>query len=235
MKLFSIMTAAVCLLLVSACASTPAPTDERVHVMEGSSVSGVQPGNIYVSEEAAKIFTFRDIESEINENGFLAVRVFGKTSELSLLKWAFLGDITYEFAYRFCWFDADGNPLPGADSPRSRSTNPGDPVRFVGHAPVEECRNFAMLLYTTSEKPASDIAEPADMEAPAEKSNSEVEAEFEAVNEENKRIKESLPSLPQENVSGDKTEVKVIGVSDKDAESVPKASGSGPSAAPAEK
>ena len=52
MKLFSILTAAACLLVVSACASTPVPTDERVHVMEGSSAS-VQPGNIYVSADAA--------------------------------------------------------------------------------------------------------------------------------------------------------------------------------------
>ena len=79
MKLFSILTAAACLLVVSACASTPAPTDERVHVMEADAAASVQPGNIYISAEAANIFTFRDVESEINENGYLAVRVFGKT------------------------------------------------------------------------------------------------------------------------------------------------------------
>ena len=36
-------------------------------------------------------------------------------------------------------------------------------------------------------------------------------------------VKEILPDLPEQNVSGDKQDVKVIGVSDKDAESVPKA------------
>ena len=107
MKLFSILTAAACLLVVSACASTPEPTDERVHVIEADGAEDIQPGNIYISADAAKVFTFRDVESEINENGYLAVRVFGKTCELSALKWAFLGDVDYEFAYRFYWLDAD--------------------------------------------------------------------------------------------------------------------------------
>ena len=218
MKLFSILTAAACLLVVSACASTPAPTDERVHVMEGSSAN-VQPGNIYVSAEAAKIYTFRDVESEINENGYLAVRVFGKTAELPILKWAFLGDIDYEFAYRFCWFDADGNPVSEPEAFRLRSTTPNDPVRFVGHAPTEECRDFAMMLYLASEQSGNDAAEPADTEAAVD----EGEVESDAAEKEEEAVKEIIPSLPQENVSGDSKDVKVIGVSDKDAESVPKA------------
>ena len=219
MKLFSILTAAACLLVVSACASTPVPTDERVHVMEGTAEQGVQPGNIYVSADAAKIFAFRDVESEINENGYLAVRVFGKTPELSALKWAFLGDITYEFAYRFCWFDADGNPVSENEAFRLRSATPGDPVRFVGHAPTEECRNFALVLYTGSEKPAADTAEPADTESTTEPDP----AESEAAKAEREKVEAIIPTLPQENVSGDKKDVKVIGISDKDAESVPKA------------
>lgn len=122
MKLFSILTAAACALVVSACASTPAPTDERVHVMEANEAAEIQPGNICISAEAAKIFTFRDVESEINENGYLAVRVFGKTCELSALKWAFFGDIDYEFAYRFYWLDADGNLVSEQEAFRPRST-----------------------------------------------------------------------------------------------------------------
>ncbi len=218
MKLFSSLTAAACLLVVSACASTPDPTDERVHVMEGSSAN-VQPGNIYVSAEAAKIYTFRDVESEINENGYLAVRVLGKTAELPILKWAFLGDIDYEFAYRFCWFDADGNPVSEPEAFRLRSTTPNDPVRFVGHAPTEECRDFAMMLYLASEQSGTDVAEPADTEA----AEDEGAAESDAAAKEEEAVKEIIPSLPQENVSGDSKDVKVIGVSDKDAESVPKA------------
>ena len=218
MKLFSILTAAACLLIVSACASTPVPTDERVHVMEGNAAS-VQPGNIYISTDAAKIFTFRDVESEINENGYLAVRVFGKTCELSALKWAFFGDVNYDFSYRFFWFDADGNPVSGTDPYRLLTTIPGDPVRFVGHAPAEECRNFALVLYTASEAPGSDVAEPADTKA----TEDEGEIESDAAAREEEKVKEIVPSLPQENVSGDAQDVKVIGVSDKDADSVPKA------------
>jgi len=219
MKLFSILTAAACLLLVSACASTPVPTDERVHVIAADSATDVQPGNIYISAKAAKIFTFRDIESEINENGYLAVRVFGKTAELSALKWAFFGDISYEFAYRFYWLDADGNPVSEPEAFRLRSTIPGDPVRFVGHAPTEECRNFAMVLFLASEQPGNDVAEPADAEA----TEDEGQAESDAAQKEEENVKEIIPSLPQENVSGDAQDVKVIGVSDKDADSVPKA------------
>lgn len=219
MKLFSILTAAACLLVVSACASTPAPTDERVHVMEASTGSSVQPGNIYISADAANIFTFRDVESEINENGYLAVRVLGKTCELSALKWAFFGDIDYEFSYRFYWFDADGNPVSEPEALRFRSTIPGDPVRFVGHAPTEEVRNFAMVLYTASEKSGEDVAEPAD-EAAAEDAG---QAESDAAQREEERVKDVIPSLPEENVSGDSKDVKVIGVPDKDAGSVPKA------------
>ena len=232
MKLFSILTAAACLLVVSACASTPVPTDERVHVIEADGATEVQPGNIYVSTEAAKVFTFRDVESEINENGYLAVRVFGKTAELSALKWAFLGDINYEFSYRFFWFDADGNPVSPAESFRFRSTIPGDPVRFVGHAPTEDCRNYAMVLFLNSEVAGKDVAEPADTEATGAP---DVESESDAAEKEEEEIREVVPSLPQENVSGDDGKVNVIGVSDKDAESVPKATGAAPAAVPAEK
>lgn len=220
MKLFSILTAAACLLIVSACASTPEPTDERVHVIEADGAADIQPGNIYISADAAKIFVFRDVESEINENGFLAVRVFGKTSELSALKWAFFGDIDYEFAYRFYWFDADGNLVPEQESYRLRSATPGDPVRFVGHAPTEDCRGFAMSLFTASEKPISDGVEPADAEAGEA---AEADAESAAAEAEAEKVKEIIPDLPEQNVSGDKQDVKVIGISDKDAESVPKA------------
>ena len=220
MKLFSILTAAACALVVSACASTPAPTDERVHVTAANAAAEIQPGNIYVSADAAKIFTFRDVESEINENGYLAVRVFGKTPELSALKWVFFGDISYEFAYRFYWLDADGNLVSEPEAFRLRSTIPGDPVRFVGHAPTEECRGFALELCLASEKPsASDNAEPADTEAPEDAG----QAESDAAQREEERVKEVIPDLPQENVSGDSKDVKVIGIPDKDAESVPKA------------
>ncbi len=220
MKLFSILTAAACVLLASACASTPAPTDERVHVMEADAETSVQPGNIYISADAAKIFTFRDVESEINENGYLAVRVFGKTCELSALKWAFFGDISYEFSYSFFWFDADGNPVSTeAEDYRYRSTTPGDPVRFVGHAPTEECRGYAMVLYTASEQPGDDVAEPADAEA----TEDEGQAESDAAQREEARVKEVIPDLPEQNVSGDSQDVKVIGIPDKDADSVPKA------------
>ena len=219
MKLFSILTAAACLLIVSACASTPAPTDERVHVIEMNGATDVQPGQIYLSPDAAKIFTFRDVESEINENGYLAVRVFGKTAELSAIKWAFFGDINYEFSYRFYWFDADGNPVSEPEAFRLRSTIPGDPVRFVGHAPTEECRNFALELWMASEQSGNDVAEPADTEATEDAGA----AESDAAEKEEERVKEILPDLPEQNVSGDKQDVKVIGVSDKDADSVPKA------------
>ena len=221
MKLFSILTAAACLLVVSACASTPAPTDERVHVIasDSDSATDIQPGNIYISAKAAKVFTFRDVESEINENGYLAVRVFGKTSELSALKWAFLGDVDYEFSYRFYWCDADGNLVAQPEAYRLRSTIPGDPVRFVGHAPTEECRNFAMVLFMASEQPGGNVAEPVDTEVTEDAG----EEESEAAEKEEEAVKEIIPSLPQENVSGDSKDVKVIGVSDKDADSVPKA------------
>ena len=225
MKLFSILTAAACLLVVSACASTPAPTDERVHVIAADAATDIQPGNIYISADAAKIFTFRDVESEVNENGYLAVRVFGKTCELSALKWAFFGDVNYDFAYRFYWLDADGNPVSEPEAFRLRSTIPGDPVRFVGHAPTEDCRNYAMVLYTASEQSGDNVAEPADTETIETEAAEESKAaeESEAAKAEQEKVKELIPDLPEQNVAGDNQDVKVIGVSDKDAESVPKA------------
>ncbi len=226
MKLFSILMAAACALVVSACASTPAPTDERVHVMAEDVTASIQPGNIYISADAAKIFTFRDVESEINENGYLAVRVLGKTCELSALKWAFFGDIDYEFAYRFTWYDADGNQVSEPEAFRPRSTTPGNPVRFVGHAPTEECRNYAFELCMASEIPSvSDDAELADEKTIENEAAAEAEAatEAEAAQAEKEKIEEIIPELPEQNVAGDKKDVKVIGIPDKDAESVPKA------------
>ena len=76
-----------------------------------------------------------------------------------------------------------------------------------------------MVLYTASEQPGDDVAEPADAEA----SEDAGQAESDAAQREEERIKEVIPSLSEENVSGDNKDVKVIGISDKDAESVPKA------------
>lgn len=222
MKLFSILAAAAGLLIVSACASTPAPTDERVHVT--AEETNLQPGAIYVSPKAAEVFTLRDIESEINESGYLAVRVFGRTCELSALKWAFFGDINYDFCYGFAWFDADGNQIAAPEVDRLRSAIPGDPVRFVGHAPTEECRNFALILKMASE---GDVSKSAAAQSEAEAADSaEKDAETQAAEdaETGKGEKIELPPLPQENVSGDKGEVNVIG-----------AKGENPAAIPADK
>ena len=221
MKLFTLLTAAASLLIVSACASTPVSTDERVKI-EVAGESDVQPGIVYVSPDAARIFTLRDteksaderhdIETEINESGFLAVRIFGRTAELSALKWAFCGDIDYEFGYQFLWFDADGNRV-AADMERLRKTTPGDPVRFVGHAPAEEIRNFALILKTVDECDLSaSNASASDAEAAeAAEKDAETQAAEDAAEAENRKIEESIPSLPQENVSGDNQDVKVIG------------------------
>ena len=229
MKLFTLLTAAASLLIVSACASTPVSTDERVKI-EVAGEPDVQPGIVYISPDAAKIFTLRDadkaddarhdIETEINESGYLAVRVFGRTAELSALKWAFCGDIDYEFGYQFVWFDADGNRV-AADVARLRNTTPGDPVRFVGHAPTEEVRNYALILKDADE---CDFSAPAASDASddaAEAADKDVETEILEDPETVESGDTTIPSLPQENVSGDTHEVKTIGVSDSAPEAVP--------------
>jgi len=219
MKLFTLLTAAAALLLVSACASTPVSTDERV-VIETAQGASVQPGRIYISADAAKVFTLRDIESEINERGYLAVRVFGKTAELSALKWAFFGDIDYEFCYKFLWFDADGNEVSTDAGFTPRSTIPGDPIRFVGHAPTEEVRDFALILRMASDDDAKaapvvsaedEQAEDA-AEADAETDREEAVEDAETVAGESYVVPETKNK--DQNVSGSSTDVKVIGVSD---------------------
>lgn len=215
MKLFTLLTAAASLLIVSACASTNVPTDERVKI-ETVSVSDAQPGLIYISPDVDDVFTLSKIESEINESGFLAVRVSGRTSDLSVLTWAFCGDIEYKFGYQFIWFDADGNRVSAPEPVRLRSTIPGDPVRFVAHAPVEECRNFALILCD-----ADDVNEADGAESGGEEASEPADTRSEAAKAEEERVRESIPSLPQENVSGDKQEVKTIGVSDDAPAAVP--------------
>ena len=219
MKLFTLLTAAAGLLLVSACASTPVPTDERV-IIETAQETSVQPGRVYLSEKAAKVFTLRDIEAEINERGYLAVRVFGKTAELSVLKWAFLGDIDYEFCYKFLWFDADGNEISTDADFTPRATIPGDPVRFVGHAPTEEVRDFALILRMASKSDTKDVAEDA---AEDDEADEAAEADAETEREETAEVAETVAGesyvVPEtknkdQNVSGSDTSVKVIGVSD---------------------
>lgn len=215
MKLFTLLTAAAGLLFVSACASTaPAPTDERIVIETAQETSSVQPGRVYISADAAKVFTLRDIESEINERGFLAVRVFGKTAELSALKWAFFGDIDYEFCYKFLWFDADGNEVSTDAGFTPRATIPGDPVRFVGHAPTEECRDFALILRMASKADAKDAAVDADDEAEeaAETEREEAAEVAETVAGESYVVPETKKK--DQNVSGSDTDVKVIGVTD---------------------
>ena len=219
MKLFTLLTAAASLLLVSACASTPVSTDERV-VVETALESSVRPGLVYVSPDAAKVFTLRDIETEINERGYLAVRVFGKTAELSALKWAFFGDISYEFCYKFLWFDADGNQVPTDAVFTPRTTIPGDPIRFVSHAPTEECRDFALILRMATKQDLQTAAEEdaAEGEA-AEAAAADAETDREEVAEEAEVIAGETYVVPEtkdkdQNVSGDGKDVKVIGVSD---------------------
>ena len=220
MKLFTLLTAAAALLFVSACASTPVSTDERVVVMDAAQETSVQPGLVYVSPEVANVYTLRDIESEINERGFLAVRVFGKTAELSALKWAFFGDVDYEFSYKFLWFDADGNEVSTDAVFTPRTTIPGDPIRFVGHAPTEECRNFALILRMAS-KADEQAAEAADAED--EQAEEAAEADAETKREEAVEDAETIAGesyvVPEtkgkaQNVSGNDNDVKVIGVSD---------------------
>ena len=220
MKLFTLLTAAASLLIVSACSTTPAPTDERVKI-ETAGEASVEPGIVYVSPDAAEIFTLRNIETEINESGFLAVRVFGKTAELSALKWAFCGDIEYEFGYQFVWFDADGNRV-ATDVARLRKTIPGDPVRFVGHAPAEEVRNYALILKTADECDfsASDASDASDAEAD-EAAEKDIETQILEDAETVEAGDATVPTLPRENVSGDTHEVKTIGVSDSDPAAVP--------------
>jgi len=216
MKLFTLLTAAAGLLFVSACASTaPAPTDERIVIETAQETSSVQPGRVYISADAAKVFTLRDIESEINERGFLAVRVFGKTAELSALKWAFFGDIDYEFCYKFLWFDADGNEVSTDAGFTPRATIPGDPVRFVGHAPTEECRDFALILRMASKADAKDAAVDADDEA-EEAAEADAETEREEAAETVAGESYVVPETKKkdQNVSGSDTDVKVIGVTD---------------------
>ena len=184
MKLFSLLTAAAALLVATACASTPVPTDERVVLESAEGRTEVQPGFVYVSEEAARVFTLRDIESEINERGYLAVRVFGKTAELSALKWAFFGDIDYDFCYHFVWFDAEGNLVESDTADIPRSTIPGDPIRFVGHAPTEECRDFALILHMASQKSDAVASGDDDDEQADEAAEAEAKVEAEEVAEE---------------------------------------------------
>ena len=219
MKLFTLLTAAAGLLFVSACASTPVSTDERV-VIESAQDASVQPGHVYISADAAKVFTLRDIESEINERGYLAVRVFGKTAELSALKWAFLGDIDYTFCYKFLWFDAEGNEVSTDADFTPRATIPGDPVRFVGHAPTEEVRDFALLLRMASKADTKDVAEDA---AEDDEAGEAAEADAETEREEAAEVAETVAGesyvVPEtknkdQNVSGSSNDVKVIGVSD---------------------
>ena len=219
MKLFTLLTAAAALLFVSACASTPVSTDERV-VVETAQAASVQPGLVYVSPDVAKVFTLRDIETEINERGYLAVRVFGKTAELSALKWAFFGDVDYEFCYKFLWFDADGNEVPTDAIFTPRTTIPGDPIRFVSHAPTEECRDFALILRMATKQDLQAAAEEnaAEGEA-AEAAEADAETDREEVIEEDEVIAGETYVVPEtkdkdQNVSGDSKDVKVIGVSD---------------------
>lgn len=155
------------------------------------------------------------------------MRVFGKTAELSALKWAFCGDIDYEFGYQFVWFDADGNRVAADASPRLRNTTPGDPVRFVGHAPAEEIRNFALILKTVDECDLSaSNASASDAEAAeAAEKDAETEAaeatETGAAEAETKKIEGMIPELPQENVSGDAQDVKTIGTGSSTPAAVP--------------
>ena len=115
------------------------------------------------------------------------------------------------------WFDAEGNLVESDTADIPRSTIPGDPIRFVGHAPTEECRDFALILHMASQKSDAVASGDDDDEQADEAAEAEAKVEAEEVAEEAETLAgESyvIPEVKEQNISGDANDVKVIGVSD---------------------
>lgn len=109
-------------------------------------LQNLQPGNVYLSPGLADEFKLlRPVTLEINEEGLLCARVFGKTKAYSFLKWMLFGEAPRRIAYRFVWFDSNGKPTGLMSITQVRGTLPGDPVRFTEIAPCESCRNLSFI------------------------------------------------------------------------------------------
>lgn len=132
-------------------------------------IQDLQPGNVYLSPGLTGEFTLlRPVSLDINEEGLLCARVFGKTKPYSFLKWMVFGEAPCRIAYRFVWFDSKGKPTGLMSRTEVRETMPGDPVRFTEIAPCESCRNLSFIAGFADDLPEfAEEAKPAEKPAPA--------------------------------------------------------------------
>ena len=157
------MTAAAALaVLFSACASVNEQSaDDRIVVVSGDTVDAyaannynainkmnLQPGKFYIEQTFSEVFEIEKVDTSINEEGLLSVRVYGRTAPYSFWKWLGKGEEPYRIAFRFIWFDKDGKLLdvPYSKVPRTRECLPGDRIRFSALASDEKCRQFSLAL-----------------------------------------------------------------------------------------
>ncbi len=117
----------------------------------------IEPGNIYVTNDVTPLIFVNKFESYVNERGILTARLDCVTSNLSILQWAFNGDVSYHFAYLFIWFDKDGNVVPDGIQTRIREAFPNTSVQFIGHAPNENCKQFSLILYARNDLNKNDV------------------------------------------------------------------------------
>lgn len=161
-NLMCMTAAAAFTVLLSACASVEQkPADDRIIMVSADAVDAyaannyeainkmnLKPGQFYIEETFSEVFEIEKVDSSINEEGLLSVRVNGRTASYSFWKWLVKGEEPYRIAFRFIWFDKDGNPVnvPYTKVPRTRECLPGDRIRFSALASDEKCRQFSLAL-----------------------------------------------------------------------------------------
>lgn len=144
-----------CLTLVNTAKSfnTEAPKNLDSHFMVDEST--LKPGYVYTTNEVTPIFSIIDFGSILDDKNLMKASVSGKSTMIDPFTWAFEGDTTYLFEYRFVWFNAKGEVVNSNVPAHIRETIPGDRVNFVGHAPSEDCTQFSMVLALVKPEPVN--------------------------------------------------------------------------------
>ncbi len=157
LKTFS--CAVLALWLGTACHTTE-PVDETFAVESPETISqilngeigadsalSIPPNKIILSGEFAEVFFLnRPLYTTLNEEGLVVGKVFAGIRNDGFFVWSLEGIAPYELRYKFIWFDANGNPVKKSSRIMTRSSLPGDFVRFSEVAPSEDCKLFSLCI-----------------------------------------------------------------------------------------
>lgn len=155
------VSSAVALLAFAAgCASTQEPLPSACKIISAQEMTELMavdatktppfellPGQLILTDEAAKWLQFKRVETDIDTNDFLTAKVYAESKNKDFVDWSLHQVRENKIHFRFLWFDTDGKFLQDAISPViTRGNLPGDIIRLSVVAPKETCKRLSVCV-----------------------------------------------------------------------------------------